>query len=64
MWRAVLDLAQPLLMRLGSNGGMVDQDQLEDHVRDISLVHYETKMSVHFISSSDATPAETEVADE
>ncbi|KFY03631.1 hypothetical protein O988_01351 [Pseudogymnoascus sp. VKM F-3808] len=71
MWRAILDLSRPLLMRLGSNGGMLDSDQLEEYIRHMSSVHYETKFDgaqdgdfvqdVHLVPSSDATLGETEV---
>ena len=74
MWRAILDLAQPLLMRLGPNSGMLDPGQLEEYIRHMSSVHYETKLDgvqdggcvqdVHLVSSCDATSAETEVAGE
>ena len=42
-WRAILDLARPLLARLGPGDGMYNQDQLEDSVRKMPPVHYETK---------------------
>lgn len=71
MWRAILDLSRPLLMRLGPNGGMLDPDQLEEYIRHMPSVHYETKLDgaqdgdfvqdVHLVPSSDATLAETEV---
>lgn len=70
MWKAILDLAQPLLMRLGPNGGLLDPDQLEECVRSLSSVHYEAKrdegciQDIHPVSSSDATPAKTETAGE
>ena len=72
MWRAILDLAQPLLTRVGPNGGMLDPDQLDECVRYMSSVHYEAKLDgvrdggfvqdVHLVSSSDTAPAETEVS--
>ncbi|KFX99031.1 hypothetical protein V490_01980 [Pseudogymnoascus sp. VKM F-3557] len=73
MWRAILDLSRPLLMRLGPNGGMLDPDQLEEYSRHMSSVHYETKLDgaqdedfvqdVHLVPSSDATLGETDVGD-
>jgi hypothetical protein len=44
IWRAVLDLAEPLLIRLGPNNGMYNEDELSNSVRQISYVHYEAKV--------------------
>jgi hypothetical protein len=63
MWRAILDLAEPLLIRLGPGNGMYRQKELSDSVRHISHVHYEAKVEemqdggysqdVHLVSSFD-----------
>jgi hypothetical protein len=62
-WRAILDLAGPLLIRLGPGNGMYNQEELSDSVRHISHVHYEAKVEemedggysqdVHLVSSFD-----------
>jgi hypothetical protein len=44
MWRAVLDLAEPLLIRLCPGNGIYNQEELSDSVRRISHVHYEAKV--------------------
>jgi hypothetical protein len=70
MWKAILDLAQPLLMCLDPNDGLLDPDQFEECVRSLSSVHYEAKrdggfvQDIHLVSSSDAAPAKTEIAGE
>ena len=74
MCRATVLWERMLLMRLGPNGEMLDQDQLEEYVRHMLSVHYEAKVDgvqdggycqdVYLVSSSDTTPAETEVAGE
>lgn len=68
MWRAILDLARPLLTRSGPNSGMLDEKKIDGYVRDISSVHYEMKVNVDqdggryqdvcLVSSSDTTVAE------
>lgn len=61
LWRAIVDLAEPLLMRLGPGNGMCSQEELSDSVRQIPYVHYEAKVEevqdggysqdVHLVSS-------------
>ncbi|KAF2122361.1 hypothetical protein BDV96DRAFT_640404 [Lophiotrema nucula] len=68
MWRAILDLARPLLMRSGPNTGVLDENKINGYVRDMSSVHYEMKVNVDqdggryqdvcLVSSSDTTVAE------
>jgi hypothetical protein len=63
MWRAILDLAEPLLIRLGPSDGICGQGQLEDAVRNMAPVHYEAKVdgmkgggycqNVHLVSGFD-----------
>ena len=72
MWRAMLDLAKPVQMRLGPNGGMLDQDQLGQYVRHMSPVHYEAQVDgvqdggccqdVRLVSSYDTTAAEAKIS--
>ena len=69
MWRAILELARPLLMRSGPNAGILDQSQLDENVRHMSFVHYEAKVDggcyqdVCLVSSSNTTtPAEIKAA--
>jgi len=44
MWRAVLDLAAPLLLELGPDNGMYDEKELERTIRDMPPVHFEAKV--------------------
>ncbi|RDW56502.1 hypothetical protein BP5796_13143 [Coleophoma crateriformis] len=69
MWRTILDLSEPLRMRLGPGIGMYSQDDLVRAVRDLPPVHYEIKVEgmqdggylqdVHLVSGSDTAVTST-----
>ena len=42
MWRAILNLAEPLLLTLGN--GMYNEEELSHSIRYIPNVHYEVKV--------------------